>query len=128
MVKIRLSRVGRKNRPAYRIVAIDSHAKRNGNYIESLGHYNPSDNVKDFVINKEKFDAWVKKGAQPTKAVIQLIEGSYVFKPYPLKTAELDAVIEPTEVTSEPVEHKAEPAAEEAASEEAAEKVSEENK
>lgn len=102
MVKIRLARVGRKKRPSYRVVAIDSHAKRNADYLENLGSFNPSESESSFTINKEKYENWVKKGAQPTKAVALLLDGKYVYKPYPapkVEEAAATAKQEDTETT-----------------------------
>ncbi len=67
-VKIRLSRIGKKNAPFYRIVAIDSHSKRDGASLEILGTYNPlTGHVLD--LNTERIQAWVSTGAIPSDAV-----------------------------------------------------------
>ena len=70
-VKIRLSRIGKKNAPFYRIVAIDSHKKRDGKSLEILGTYNPL-NGELIQFNNERIDAWIKLGALPTDAVKKL--------------------------------------------------------
>lgn len=71
MVKIRLARSGVKNKPFYRIVAIDSKRKRGGKPLDILGFWQPS---KDLVeIDKKKVSEWVKKGAQVTGAVEKLL-------------------------------------------------------
>ena len=62
MVKIRLTRTGRKNLPSYRIVAIEHTKKRDGQYIEILGFYNPHSKEKQIQAERVKF--WVSKGAQ----------------------------------------------------------------
>ena len=72
MVKIKLSRTGKKNEPHFRIVVAEAKSKLSGEYVENLGHYNPRS--KQFVLNKESFDAWVKKGAQPTETVSSLVK------------------------------------------------------
>jgi len=82
MVKIRLTRTGRKNFPSFRIVAIEHTKKRDGKFIEMLGHYNPSKTPTELVIDKEKIANWVKNGAQVSKTVQQLIDGTYKFVPY----------------------------------------------
>lgn len=82
MVRIRLSRVGRKNAPAYRIVALTQRSKRDGKSLEIIGHYNPSENPVKFSYKKERFDYWKSVGAQESEAVSKLIAGKYVFKPY----------------------------------------------
>jgi len=82
MVKIRLTRKGRKNAPAYRIVVADSRAKRDGKFIEIIGYYNPTEDPEKVVYKKERYDYWISVGAQPTKAVKKLISGNYKFEPY----------------------------------------------
>jgi small subunit ribosomal protein S16 len=71
MVKIRLKRIGQRNRPSYRIVVTESQRSRDGKYIEALGHYNPRD--KALVVNKERADYWLSKGAQPSDTAGRLL-------------------------------------------------------
>lgn len=75
MVRIRLQRTGRKNLPSYRIVAADSHAKRDGKFIELLGHYKPI-GKKEFKINQVKYNYWIEKGAQPSDTVQRLVKSN----------------------------------------------------
>lgn len=82
MVKIRLTRTGRKNLPSYRIVAIEHTKKRDGQYIEVLGHYNPSKNPTELVIEKDKIAEWVTKGAQVSETVQKLMDGTYKYVKY----------------------------------------------
>lgn len=72
MVKIRLMRMGAHKRPYYRIVVADSRTRRDGPYIELLGTCDP---LKDseVKIDKEKFNSWIQKGAQPTESVRRLL-------------------------------------------------------
>lgn len=73
MVKIRLSRKGRKHQAYYSIVAIDSRKKRDSSdFLEMLGFYNPRS--KETKLNKEGIDKWIKNGAQPTLTVKNLIK------------------------------------------------------
>ncbi len=67
-VKIRLARLGKKNLPVYRIVAIDSRKKRDGAYLENLGTYDP---IKGVLVqfHPERINDWVSKGAIVTDAV-----------------------------------------------------------
>ncbi len=67
-VKIRLSRVGKKHAPVYRIVAADQRAKRDGKFLEILGTYNP---LKHEIVkfNQERVDYWVSQGAQISDTV-----------------------------------------------------------
>jgi len=74
MVKIRLTRLGKKGQPVYRIVAIDSRKKRDGAYIENLGSYNPSVTPEEIKIDRKGIEEWVKKGAQISDKVRELME------------------------------------------------------
>jgi small subunit ribosomal protein S16 len=73
MVKIRLSRLGRKKRPSYRVVIADARAPRDGAFIEIIGHYNPLTDPATIVIDEEKALNWISKGAQPTERVSILL-------------------------------------------------------
>ncbi len=72
--KIRLKRIGRRNRPFYRMVLIDSRKKRDGAAIEQLGWYNPISDEKDCELKSERIIYWLNKGAQPSKAAKKLIK------------------------------------------------------
>lgn len=76
MVKIRLSRGGAKGRPFYHIVVADERYSRDGRSIERLGFYNPIATGKDVKLQLDtgKAAEWIKKGAQPTEKVRQLIK------------------------------------------------------
>ncbi len=75
-VKIRMTRMGRRHIPFFRIVAIDSREPRNGKIIEKLGHYDPlvKDPAKQIVLKRERIDYWLKAGAIPSATVAQLLE------------------------------------------------------
>ncbi len=73
-VRIRLARHGRKKRPFYRIVAADSRARRDGRYIERLGHYDPMAEPMELVLDLERVDCWMGVGASPSETAAQLIE------------------------------------------------------
>ncbi len=73
MVKIRLRRVGAKNRPSYRLVAADSRAPRDGAFISIIGHYNPLTEPETVVIDEEKALHWLRQGAQPTATAARLL-------------------------------------------------------
>jgi len=73
-VKIRLLRMGRKKKPFYRIVVIDSRARRDGRYLEKIGDYNPVSNPAEVNIDKEKVLKWLEKGAEPSKTVFNLLQ------------------------------------------------------
>ena len=70
-VKLRLVRMGAKKRPAYRIVASDSRARRDGEYIELVGRYNPI--LNETVVNEEVALKWLKNGAQPTETARNIL-------------------------------------------------------
>lgn len=70
--KIRLKRMGRKKRPFFRIVVIDSRSPRDGRYIEALGHYNPVKKPVEIKLDEEKTLEWLKKGAIPSDTVRNL--------------------------------------------------------
>ena len=70
-VRLRLSRVGKKNAPMYRIIAIDSRKMRDGAHLDNLGTYNPT--TDEYVQSHvERFEEWLKKGALPTDSVNKL--------------------------------------------------------
>lgn len=73
MVKIRLRRVGSRNRPLYRIVVADSRSPRDGAFIEIIGHYNPLTDPETVDIDEEKAVKWLSRGAQPTDTVSRLL-------------------------------------------------------
>ncbi len=78
MVKIRLRRVGAKNKPMYRIVVADSRSPRDGAFIEIIGHYNPLTDPETLDVDKEKAVKWLTFGARPTETVIRLLTKSEV--------------------------------------------------
>ena len=72
-MRIRLTRVGKKNSPAYRVVVADHRKAVKRKSIEILGHYNPTTNPKDLVINKERSLYWISQGAQASDTVQNLM-------------------------------------------------------
>jgi small subunit ribosomal protein S16 len=73
-VTIRLSRHGAKKKPFYRIVVSDRRFPRDGRYIEQVGTYDPGAAGGAVKLNREKIDQWIKKGAQPSQTVSELIK------------------------------------------------------
>lgn len=71
-VKVRLSRVGRKNCPHWRVVVVDSRKKRDGAFLEVLGSYDPIKH-KVLQLNVDKVESWVSKGAICSNTVLKLI-------------------------------------------------------
>lgn len=72
-VKMRLTRMGDKKSPFYRIVITDSRNARDGAYIDKVGHYNPTTNPAEIVIDEVKAKDWLSKGVQPTETVKNLL-------------------------------------------------------
>jgi small subunit ribosomal protein S16 len=72
-VKIRLSRHGTKKKPHYRIVVTDSRSPRDGKFIEQVGTYDPKA-ASGIRLNREKMDAWIKRGAKPSQTVSELMK------------------------------------------------------
>ena len=80
MVKMRLTRMGDKKSPFYRIVVADSKFPRDGRFIEEIGTYNPLTDPADIKINAEKATKWLANGAQPTDTVKVLLKKSDILK------------------------------------------------
>jgi len=74
MVVIRLTRMGTKHRPFYRIVATDKRKPRESRYIDILGYYNPMLETADIKVDLNKYNEWIKKGAKPSPTVKSLIK------------------------------------------------------
>ena len=72
-VKMRLTRLGDKKSPFYRIVVADSRVARDAKYIDLVGTYNPIANPEEIKIDNAKAQEWIKKGAQPTETVKALL-------------------------------------------------------
>ncbi len=73
-VKIRLKRFGKKRAPYYRVVVMDSKAKRDGRAIEEIGKYHPTEEPSVIIINSERAQYWLSVGAQPTEQVAVLLK------------------------------------------------------
>jgi small subunit ribosomal protein S16 len=87
-VRVRLTRVGSKKNPIWRVVVSDQRSPRDGRFIETIGHYNPQTEPSTIVIDEERFQHWVSRGAQPTNTVKQLVRAQS-------KSASPAAVAEP---------------------------------
>jgi small subunit ribosomal protein S16 len=77
-VKLRLTRVGSKKNPIYRVVAADSRSPRDGRFIEIVGRYNPQTEPSTIELDEDKVKAWLDKGAQPSDAVARLLKAKNV--------------------------------------------------
>ena len=73
-VRMRLTRVGSKKNPIYRVVVADSRSPRDGRFIEIVGRYNPQLEPSLIDLDEEKVKGWLEKGAQPSDAVARLIK------------------------------------------------------
>lgn len=72
-VRIRLTRMGRKKRPFYRIVVANSEAPRDGKFLEVVGTYDPMKNPAEIKIKQDRVQAWLELGAQPSDTVKSLL-------------------------------------------------------
>ena len=73
-VRIRLNKMDAKKRPFYRLVVADSRAPRDGRFLEIIGHYNPIVDPVEIVVDKEKAQDWLAKGARPSETVKRLLK------------------------------------------------------
>ena len=73
-VKIRLKRVGAKNKPAFRIVVADGRSPRDGKFIEEIGTYQPRTKGVNYKLDLERAKYWVEKGAQPSETAASIIK------------------------------------------------------
>ena len=73
-VKIRLTRIGSKKNPIYRVVVADSRSPRDGRFIEIVGRYNPQTNPSTISLDADKIHDWIGKGAQPSDSVKRLMK------------------------------------------------------
>ena len=79
-VKIRLTRMGKKKAPFYRIIVTDGRAPRDGRFIETIGTYDPNQEPSAVKIDKEAAEKWLKNGAQPTEVVAKLLKAEGIIK------------------------------------------------
>ena len=74
MLKVKLSRTGKRGHATYKFVVNEARSKRDGKFIDHLGHYDPNTKPKTVKIDQKKLDYWLSKGAQPTNTVRRLIK------------------------------------------------------
>jgi small subunit ribosomal protein S16 len=79
MLRIRLSRTGKKKQPSYRVVVANIESKRDGRVVERIGHVNPLMNPSEFKIEEDRALYWLSVGAQPSDAVRRLLEKQGTF-------------------------------------------------
>lgn len=73
-VRLRLTRVGGRKNPIWRIVATDQRSKRDGRVIETIGHYNAQTDPSTIVLDEDRARAWLARGAQPSGTVRKLLK------------------------------------------------------
>lgn len=91
-VKMRLTRMGKKKSPYYRIVVIDGRRQRDGRYIDLIGRYDPREDPSLIEIDEEKAVDWLKKGVQPTEAVAKLLDISGVTSKFKVSAGKIHTV------------------------------------
>ena len=72
-VRLRLTRVGAKKNPVWRVVVADQRSPRDGRVIETIGHYNAQTDPSTIVIDEERAKSWLARGAQPSNTVAKLL-------------------------------------------------------
>jgi small subunit ribosomal protein S16 len=113
-VRVRLTRVGSKKNPIWRVVVADQRSPRDGRFIETIGRYNPQTNPSTIAIDEERLQHWLARGAQPTGAVKQLMKAQTKAGGPHVPDAEAagaaaEAAPEPAATAAEPPEVAAEP-------------------
>jgi small subunit ribosomal protein S16 len=73
LLRIRLTRVGKKKQPAYRLIVTDSRSPRDGAFLKIIGHYNPLTDPVTLVVQEEEAVHWLEKGAQPSETAAKLL-------------------------------------------------------
>ena len=122
-VKIRLTRMGKKKQPSYRVVVVDSRKPRDGAYIEQIGRYDPRQEPSLVEIDNERALDWLQKGAQPTERAKKLLQISGAWTRFAIDRGEIHTVgsapapepaaaPEPESVAEEPAAVAEEPGAE----------------
>lgn len=86
MLRIRLRRTGQKHQPSYRLVVADQNARRDGDFVEIVGHYNPRSEPTEIVVNEERVKYWLGVGAQPSDTVHRILHTQGLIAVAPRKT------------------------------------------
>jgi small subunit ribosomal protein S16 len=109
MVRVRLTRVGSKKNPIWRVVVADQRSPRDGRIIESIGHYNPQTEPSTIVIDRDRLQHWLERGAEPTNTIRKLMRAKE-------NTAEAPAAVVAEAEAAAPEAEAAAPEAEQEAS------------
>jgi small subunit ribosomal protein S16 len=104
MVKIRLTRTGKKHQPHYRIVAVDSRVKRDGKYLEKIGYYNPRTKPPTLEYDKEILTKWIENGAQMTDTVHDIFVKEGIVEQTGKRKARISAMISASKEENAPEE------------------------
>jgi small subunit ribosomal protein S16 len=75
-VRVRLTRVGSRKNPIWRVVVADQRSPRDGRVIEQIGHYNPQTQPSQITLDRGRLDHWLARGAQPTNTVRKLMKAT----------------------------------------------------
>lgn len=100
MVKIRLTRVGRRHAAFYRLVVADSRRARDGKFIEIIGRYQPVQKDNQVTLDEERALYWLNNGAQPTETVRALLRRQGIMEKYHNAKVAARKALEPTEKKS----------------------------
>jgi small subunit ribosomal protein S16 len=114
-VRVRLTRVGSKKNPIWRVVVADQRSPRDGRFIETIGHYNPQTNPSTITLDEERLQHWLDRGAQPSGQVKQLVKAHAKGASAPVAVAEPEP--EPQPEPAAEAEAEAPPAGDDAAQE-----------
>lgn len=91
-VKMRLIRTGKKKQPTYRVIVIDGRSPRDGRYLDQIGRYDPRQEPSLVEIDNEKAVDWLRKGAQPTDTVRNLLEISGAWSRFKVATGKVHTI------------------------------------
>ncbi|HEV7773491.1 MAG TPA: 30S ribosomal protein S16 [Conexibacter sp.] len=80
-VRLRLTRVGGRKNPIWRVVAADQRSKRDGRVLETIGHYNAQTQPSTIVLDEERVRHWLARGAQPSETVSKLLKTQGITRP-----------------------------------------------
>ena len=110
-VRIRLTRVGKKKQPSYRVVVMDGRRPRDGKYIEQIGRYDPRQDPSIVEIDNERALDWLRKGAQPSDRARKLLEISGAWVQFKVDQGEIHTIPDAPAVEEEVIVAEAEAAA-----------------
>jgi small subunit ribosomal protein S16 len=91
-VKIRLTRMGKKKQPTYRVVVMDSRKPRDGKYLEQIGRYDPRQNPSVIEIDNDRALSWLRQGAQPSDRARKLLEISGAWTQFKVARGEIHTI------------------------------------